>query len=259
MLDHLTSLDIPAIFAANLAPEEREKSIKITKQKLRLLKKEIKEEIEVINSKWDGRNSFQALQKRLHLAPYKLIENLVLQVEIALNEHEIKGTTDWQLEYGTIIVGNLEKEEWHIFNPKEATIWYAQNAQSQIKDLQSQIEQDKQMITSLNSEIRATMQRQKMYGIVFILVATVFLLSGFWFVSADSVIFGLLVILFAFFLYLWALGSLIASGKPDRKLLERLNGVKEHIAKCDALIEQWRKKLTEVKGVYEDLKRQASS
>jgi hypothetical protein len=125
LLTEVHEIDFPALYSPTLATKEREASVKLAKQKLKLIKRQLRDEMDVIKKQWDGRNSNEAHQEKLNLAPYKVLDDLVAKLEVALAEVEIKGTSAKPVTFGNVLVGDFDKGEWHIVTEKEAVRWLA--------------------------------------------------------------------------------------------------------------------------------------
>lgn len=268
LLTHLHQLNIPQLFTDNEPIEERKKSIKISKQKLKLLKKQIKQEMDVIKSQWDGRNAYEARQERLHLAPYLVVDTLVSQVEVAVNELDIRGSVDWKPDFGTVMVGNFDSGEWHILHELEAIVWEAKGAQKQIEDVKAKIKQNEAVISLLNRKIQQTMRRKKRYALRWFVVATLMLIGGFLFLGgflfdSDFVVqdsidgAGIVLIFTAAILYLNAIGILVGSRKPSRSMQLQIHSTREQNAKYEEIFVNLRGSLSELKTLYDDHKRQS--
>lgn len=258
LLDHLHQLDIPSLFDPNLSSEERMKEIKVAKQKIRLLKKQVKQEIEVIKSTWDGRNTYQAQQERLHLAPFLQVEQLVAQIEIAINELGIRGAVDWRPAFGSVIVGSFKRGEWHILSPLDAIIWNAKETNRQIEEVQVLISSDQSLVATLNKRIKEKIRNQRNTAIICFLVATCLLLFIFLFLGnlrnsqAILSIGGLAVAV-----YVGGIVTFFESRSPDKKLEQQILYIHEHIAECNGIIRDLKVSLAELKTLYNELKQQA--
>ena len=91
LLVQLHEVNIPLLFDAALEAGDRKDALKLTKQKLKRVKKSLKQEMDTTKARWDGRNAYQAQQERLHLAPLLALDTFIDRIEIALSELEIKG------------------------------------------------------------------------------------------------------------------------------------------------------------------------
>ena len=114
LLAQLHEIDFPSLYNLSLPVKDRDSLVKLAKQKLKLVKRQLREEMDVIKKRWDGRNSYEAAQERLHLAPYKVLDDLIAKLEVAITELEIKGSEAKPVTFGTQLVGNFDTGEWHV-------------------------------------------------------------------------------------------------------------------------------------------------
>ncbi len=210
----------------------------------------------VIKSKWDGRNAYEARQEQLHLAPYIVLENLVSQLEVALNELEIRGSVDWRPEFGNIIMGDFETGEWHVFNELQAIVWQAKRAQQMLTDLEELKTEYQQRIQQLRIDITERMRRDKRTGFVYIVVAILPALFAVWVFSqramasvGQSTAVLMLAGLTLFFLLLAVL-ALLSSRQPNKAIQAQLELAKTNLEKCLTTIADTKRGLAELKAMY---------
>ncbi|MBK8035344.1 MAG: hypothetical protein IPK17_38730 [Chloroflexi bacterium] len=70
LLDELHAAHIPALFVEELPAKGRQAAIKVARQKLRHIKRQIKFEKDAIKARWDARKKDEALNETLYLLPY---------------------------------------------------------------------------------------------------------------------------------------------------------------------------------------------
>lgn len=125
LLDQLHELNLQELYSTKFQTKKaRVEHTRLTKQKLRLIKKRMKDEIKEIKAKYDGRVSYEAALERRYLAEYTPLDNLIPRLELFLKEFELKGT-DGPVPptFGTLYVGELEDEDWNIFTPLQTVEW----------------------------------------------------------------------------------------------------------------------------------------
>jgi hypothetical protein len=154
LLSQLHELDIPSLFSADLSFTERSQNVALTKQKLKVVKKQLKNELESIKARWDGRNRYEAQEKRLYLAPYLLIDELIDRLEIEISELEIRGPEGKIPFFGTELVGNYDTGEWHIYSVKQAITWKAREQTENIGQAKELVVQGREIREHLEAQLR---------------------------------------------------------------------------------------------------------
>src|SRR4051812_17404118 len=73
LLDQVHSLNLERLWDVALSATERRSLIKLTKQNLKLILKQIKHEQGEINRRWDSRKKSEAERQKLELLPYNVL------------------------------------------------------------------------------------------------------------------------------------------------------------------------------------------
>ncbi len=127
LLDQLHEIDFGAISAERVSEKERQALLKLAKQNLKAVKQRLHAEEAYVNSKWDGRNSYQAQRKRVELLAYKLLDELIAQLELHLSEVDIALKFDKVIHsmpsFGTLIVGSEADGNYLLTDEEGALRW----------------------------------------------------------------------------------------------------------------------------------------
>lgn len=184
LLNQIHELNIPALFHEQMESREREKAVKLMRQKLRLIRKSVNQEITTIKARWDGRKPGEAEQERLHLIPFQLLIDLIERLDIALGELDVRGVLAETPAFGTQIVGNLSRGDWQILSPADAYRWQAEDARRSIEEHKATIPTLQRSIASWDTTIEQKQQGQRRaaglltLGAVLVLGVGVFLLGN---------------------------------------------------------------------------------
>lgn len=123
LLDQIHSSGILQLNLTEISTKTaRLEQIKLARQKLRLIKKQLQDARSIVKAKWDGRNQYEKVQENDELQPYQKIEDVILRIEIALSEMEINHNATMPI-YGKRIYGNSSFKFWDIGSENDAQIW----------------------------------------------------------------------------------------------------------------------------------------
>jgi hypothetical protein len=152
LLDLLHTVDIPGLFAENMPIKERATSIKLARQKLRQIKRQIKQEQDVIRHQWDGRHKEEALRQREELAPYEVLHDVSLQAETAITVLQTSIELGKPLPVapvlGTVIIEDHAVGKWVIVSAEAAVRLIKLQYQRMITDLKERIDNAEQWLSS---------------------------------------------------------------------------------------------------------------
>jgi len=113
LLDDIAAIDIAAICSPSQEPKARADLIKLAEQRLKLIRKQLKDQSKDVAARWDGRNQYEGVMERLELAPYNLVDDQIGEILIFLEEVKIanKGNTRLPLlpYIGTVIIPEINK------------------------------------------------------------------------------------------------------------------------------------------------------
>lgn len=110
----------------------RVEKIRLYREQLRQINRQLKEAEDTIKATFDGRNQTQALLERLNLLPYSLIRNLIENVGIGLKKIEIDESLSLP-QYGEVIYGDLEEGYWAIGDEITAQKWLIKHRANKVK------------------------------------------------------------------------------------------------------------------------------
>jgi uncharacterized protein YukE len=148
ILDSVHELDFAALYDETLSKKERAANIKVAKQKLRIIKKNLKEQQTIINRRWDGRNSAQAAMERIELLPYNVLGQVLDYVETAFVELETANNFDRAIpvppDVGRVIVH--DETEAVITSERGAYRWMIEKANESLADAENYAESYRQRI-----------------------------------------------------------------------------------------------------------------
>lgn len=161
-LDQIHELDIPSLFHEQMEPDAREKAVKLMKQKLRLIRKSVNQEITAIKARWDGRKTGEAEQERLHLIPFQLLIDLIERLDIALGELDVRGVLAEAPSFGTQIVGNHSRGDWQILSPADALRWQADDAQRTVDEHKALVPKLQRSINSWTTAMEKKQRSQRL-------------------------------------------------------------------------------------------------
>jgi len=116
-------------FPTKMARLER---IRLYREQLRQINRQLKESEGIVKSFFDGRNQAQAVAEQLNLIPYSLIRDLLENVNIALKKVELDETTIFP-QYGEVIYGDLEEGYWAIGDKLTAQKWLIKHRANKLK------------------------------------------------------------------------------------------------------------------------------
>lgn len=89
LLSEIHQLSIERLYQPDLPTNERIADIKLTRQKLRVVKKDLREKQKDTKQSWDARQGkVHKIMQNFQLAPFELIDDLIEQIEISLKELE---------------------------------------------------------------------------------------------------------------------------------------------------------------------------
>lgn len=125
LLDELHEIGIEDLYWSDLSAKERAAALKVTRQKLRLVKQHINQQKEQIRSSLDGRKRDEKEVKQIALPPYNALSELVAQIEIHLATLEaFSGSVlPPQPTIGTVIAGDTFEGSWVITTPDNAKMF----------------------------------------------------------------------------------------------------------------------------------------
>lgn len=208
ILDELHQLNISYLANPTLTAKDRVNEIKLAKQKLRLIRKRWKQETEVINKRWDGRNRFEASQEQRELAPYEPLEEVMDKIELFLSELEIRGEGVSPPHFGTILVEDDTENKWYLFTENEAFLWAAKRNRDAAKYLKAVMNQSEETIEQAEKKLHS---KWKLYfGVALIfagVILAVFIISLFGKGTESSLLMALglvCVVPLAGVYYIWS-------------------------------------------------------
>ncbi|MBZ0283488.1 MAG: hypothetical protein K8L97_22320 [Anaerolineae bacterium] len=137
LLNELHSIGISNVYSTSLSPTDRKTQIKLAKQKLKLVKKNLGQETRAIKSMYDGRNQLQARIQQRELAPFIVLENLIDRLEVALSELETTDSPRKPHHFGEYIIEL--NGEWRIVDREGLFEKSVNDTQSMIFDTQNVI------------------------------------------------------------------------------------------------------------------------
>lgn len=167
ILDELHRLDIFHLVDPSLTSKNRMDEIKLAKQKLRLIRKRWKQETDVINKRWDGRNRLQALLEQKELAPYEPLEEVMDKIELFLGELEVRGEGVTPPQFGTLLVEDVSKNKWFLFTEKEAFLWAAERNKETAQYLKDVMTKSVETIEQAEIKLQSKSKLYSGIGLIF--------------------------------------------------------------------------------------------
>ncbi len=129
----------------------RIEKIRLYREQLRQINRQLKEAEDTIKATFDGRNQTQAILERLNLLPYSLIRDLIENVGIGLKKIEIDENLSLP-QYGDTIYGDLEDGYWAIGDTITAQKWLIKHRANKVKTnlaySQTQLQKNQKIVKS---------------------------------------------------------------------------------------------------------------
>lgn len=162
LLDQLHAIDLPRLTVSTLSAKEREAAIQLAAEKLTLVRKRLQQQIRDVEARWDGRDRQQAIAQQLELAPYRLLADVIDQLDIGLSELRLGQQPTHLVSLGRWIVGS-GMADWQLVDDRGYFAWQHQQMLAEFKLIQRKLQQAQTRLHTDQNRIG----QWRLYGLAF--------------------------------------------------------------------------------------------